>query len=271
MKIFIPSRSRAHLIHRGPAAQLPMGITPMFVVPEDQVDAYHKEIRNREITAGVLGMRYNGIAEKRKFIGRLAADEGHDKFCMLDDDIGFLVRKSPELWNLRPADKADVREMFFWIQKNLDNYQQVGVSAREGNNRPGPGDVNSLVDVNTRCMRVLAYQTKVFNSLQHGRVPFMEDFDISLQILERGGCNIMTYWWAQGQGKTNDRGGCSDYRTLELHEEAAHKLYELHPNFVSLRQKKNKTDTDGFGTRTECTIQWKRAAKAGGWDPSKGV
>lgn len=251
------------MIYRGPAAQLPETFVPTFVVPEEQVTQYESEIKTRDIRADVCGIRYEGIADKRRIIGEMAAQEGHQKFCMLDDDIGFLVRKSPDVWNLRPTERADVHEMLAWIEAQLEVFQQVGISAREGNNRPGVGTVDSLVDINTRCMRVLAYQTEVFNSLEHGRVPFMEDFDISLQILEKGGQNVMSYWWAQGQGKTNERGGCSDYRTLELHEKAAHRLHELHPDFVKLRQKRNKTDANGFGTRTECTIQWKRAAKAG--------
>ena len=62
---------------------------------------------------------------------------------------------------------------------------------------------------------------------------------------------------------TNEDGGCSEYRTHEFHEHSARRLAELHPGLVTLRQKSNKTDREGFGTRTEVTIQWKRAWQEG--------
>ena len=263
MNIYIPSRSRAHLVSTGPASNLPEGVIPTFVVPHSQKESYLEEVRRSQLKAHVLGIHYNGIAEKRHKIGRIAAERGERKFVMLDDDIGFLVRRGEDTWRLRGAEPNEVGQMFEWIDAQLDHHQQVGISAREGNNRPGVGPVETLVDTNTRCMRVLAYQTDVFNSVKHGRVDFMEDFDVALQILENGGSNILSYWWAQGQNKTNDSGGCSDYRTHELHERSAIAMSELHPGFVSLRQKKNKTDADGFGTRTECTIYWKKAAAFG--------
>jgi hypothetical protein len=37
----------------------------------------------------------------------------------------------------------------------------------------------------------------------------------------------------------------------------------LHPGFVKLVQKSNKTDKKNFGTRTEVNIQWKKAHAAG--------
>jgi hypothetical protein len=40
-------------------------------------------------------------------------------------------------------------------------------------------------------------------------------------------------------------------------------MKELHPGFVTTRQKKNKTDADGFGSRTEVTVQWKQAWRMG--------
>ncbi len=91
----------------------------------------------------------------------------------------------------------------------------------------------------------------------------MEDFDVQLQLLKRGLGNACLYYWAQGQSKTNAPGGCSLWRTHEVHEAAARRLAELHPGLVRLRQKANKTDAGGFGTRMEVTIAWKKAAGLG--------
>lgn len=148
------------------------------------------------------------------------------------------------------------------IEGLLDEYAHVGVSAREGNNRAGEGDA-PLLQENTRTYRVLAYQTDMFLSVEHGRVRVMEDFDVNLQLLRQGHKNACLFYWAQGQKMTNAPGGCSTWRTHEVHEESARRLAELHPGLVSLREKHNKTDADGFGTRTEVTIQWKRAYNHG--------
>jgi hypothetical protein len=148
--------------------------------------------------------------------------------------------------------------MLLWMQSALNEHAHVSVSAREGNNRAGVGEA-PLVSLNTRTLRVLAYRTEEFLRAEHGRVPVMEDFDVNLQLLRAGHSNACASFWAQGQRMTNEAGGCSTYRTHELHEGAARRLAELHPGLVRLRQKQNKTDREGFGTRTEVTISWKAA------------
>ena len=119
--------------------------------------------------------------------------------------------------------------------------------------------MTSLTRFNVRPMRAQGFQTEAFLSFEHGRVRVMEDFDITLQILRAGGSCAVNYYYAQGQRMTNEAGGCSTWRTHEIHEESARRLAELHPGIVSLRQKQNKGDQNGFGTRTEVTIQWKSA------------
>jgi hypothetical protein len=184
---------------------------------------------------------------------------GNVNFCMIDDDVGFLVRKSPETWQLRGAEPPDVGYMLEWIEQSLAYHPHVSISSREGNNRAGVGTIESLVKLNTRPQRVLAYRVSDYLACKHLRVSFMEDFDVALQLLKRGKSNAVSYWWAQGQRKTNEDGGCSIYRTQDSHDEAARTLAALHPEVVQLVTKQNITDRDGFGTRTEVVVQWKQA------------
>ncbi len=253
--VFVPSLGRAAGIMSGTLAQLPHHSTYLVVHPDEE-EAY---IRATEDRFTVLSCYEQGhIAAVREWIGVLCKGAGYKKFVVMDDDLGLLVRKTEDDWRLESASHASVGIMLGYMNSLLDDYAHVGVSAREGNNRAGVGGA-PLITENTRTYRVLGYQTERFLGVQHGRVRVMEDFDVNLQLLEQGHKNCCINYWAQGQRMTNAPGGCSIWRTHEVHEESARRLAELHPGLVSLRLKENKTDRDGFGTRTEVTIQWKRA------------
>lgn len=256
----MPSLGRANLGLTGTLAQLLEQDNLFLVVAPDEVRSYREATDDR---VSILSCPVQGdIAATRRWIGQWAQQLNFRKFVVMDDDLGLLVRRSPETWQLRQSSLDEVGDMLRTIEGLLDEYAHVGVSAREGNNRAGEGDA-PLLQENTRTYRVLAYQTDMFLGVEHGRVRVMEDFDVNLQLLRQGHKNACLFYWAQGQKMTNAPGGCSTWRTHEVHEESARRLAELHPGLVSLREKHNKTDADGFGTRTEVTIQWKRAYNHG--------
>lgn len=264
MLIAIPTRGRAGLVSgKGTLPLIPKSLirdTVLFV-HEDEFGLYQQEVDrlHYERAPRVVDFKYSRIGEKRHMIGSWAKSNGYGKFVMLDDDIDFLVRRDSDDWRLRAAEEDEVVEMFAMMERLLDTYALVGVSAREGNNRYGLGTPDELVVENTRIMRISAFRTEEFLSVQHGRVDVMEDFDVAIQLLRRGMPNALMAYWANGQRMTNAPGGCSIWRTLEVHNAAAHRLAELHPGLVTTRLKQNKTDADGLGTRTEVTVQWKKA------------
>lgn len=265
LTIYVPSRGRFdERLSKGPCSQFPKGTDIVYVVGTDEVGKYALGFYENDVTARLLVCPYQpDIAKVREWCGHHAKASGLSKFVLMDDDVGLLVRKAEDTFQLRAVEPVDTRLMLIWMEKALDSFENVGISGREGNNRAGNSNMFDLVMYNTRLMRVQGFQTDAFLKCVHGRTRVMEDFDISLQILENGGQNICNYYWAQGQKMTNDTGGCSEWRTHAVHEESAKKLAELHPTVVSLRQKENKTDKDGFGTRTEVTVQWKSAAAIG--------
>ncbi len=270
MHIYIPTRGRAKdLFTKSTFALIPEMLHDRvsLVVHDSELDDYVHEMMKEYndchrllLTAG----DYDGIAEKRLWIGEHARKEGHDKFVMLDDDIDFLVRKADDDWRLRAASGIEAIDMFAELEYRLDEYAMVAISPREGNNRLGIGSQRDLVVENTRAMRILAFRTDDFLSVEHCRVPVMEDFDVTLQLLRSGRKNLVLGYWANGQKATNAPGGCSIWRTLELHNGAAERLAELHPQFVRTRIKENKTNNGGLERRTEVTVQWKRAFASSG-------
>jgi hypothetical protein len=264
MKIYIPSRGRSSQILQGPLADMDAELRArcVYVVLSAEEGAYRASLANKGFPeVAVSAADYVSIGQKRHIIGRRAAAAGEAKFLMMDDDVGLLVRKAEDDWPLRRVAAPDIAAMLAAIEGLLDEVASVGVSGREGNNRAGIGGplALDLVVRHTRVMRVLAYRTEDFLACEHDRLPVMEDFDVQLQLLRAGRGNACLYYWANGQTRTNAPGGCSIWRTREVHEAGARRLAELHPGFVRLRQKRNKTDAEGLGTRTEVTISWKSA------------
>lgn len=268
MHIYIPSRSREWMLYEGTLRHIPPGMATI-VVPESQMEIYRATVRDQYEIIGISDdIR---IAAKRHEIGRIAQARGQPRFMMMDDDLELLIRRSDEVWNLRKMEGArELVQALSWLTMIMSTDSRVthaGFSPREGNNHFGVGGVLETADRNTRLMRAYAWDTETFLSLEHGRVSLMEDFDLSLQSLRQGGESVVLGYYASGQRTTNDPGGCSDYRTLELHNSQAEELRRLHPNFVTLRNKVNQSGS--LAVRREVTISWKRAADEGARKRSK--
>lgn len=261
MKICIPSHRRSFLINSKTLSQIPKNLLKDTIVfcCYDEWENYENVV---SAPVRVIGLNVKGIAQTRHEIGQFCQDANEDTFVMLDDDLKFIRRENPDTTKLIPADNNDMNNMFANIRRHLGRFCHVGVSARQGNNNVGIGSADVLVERNTRLLRVLAYRTKDFLDLEHGRVDIMEDFDITLQLLRKGKPNINLYWWSQDQDMTQAPGGCSEYRTHEIHTASVLKLKDLHSNFVKVVEKTNKTGGE-FGTRTEARIQWKAAYEEG--------
>lgn len=268
LPIYVPSRDRGgyDTLMRGTLKYVPKAergkIT--YVVPVEQVAKYQRGFRTNSWDVEVLGVptEYDGIAFTRYWIGQHAAGKGAQAFLMLDDDVKFFKRKSATDTALEYQDfdgsGHDWKTMLHDVRDALCDNAVVGISQREGNNRQGIGSHKKLRVKNTRLLRCFAFRVEEFLAAEHGRVKVMEDFDVFLQIMRAGHDTVNLCWWAQDQAQTSAPGGCSVYRTHQLHEESARELARLHPEFVTLRQKNNKTGGE-FGSRTEVTIQWKSA------------
>lgn len=182
-----------------------------------------------------------------------------EKVIILDDDLVFATRRKDDLGKFVPSTHGNTTEMLNAMYGALEEYAMVGVCPREGGNRKtGP------TDENTRLTRVVGLRLDVIrkNNFRYDRLPVMEDFDLTLQMLRGGYKNLCLNRWVHNQGGSNTAGGCSSYRTLGVQAVAAHGLAALHPAFVKPVQKQTKTAWGGK-ERTDVIIQWKQAAKSG--------
>ena len=251
MKIYIPTRGRAD-------DQVTLSFFPeslrkevVLVIDSDEEHLYKDKY---DCQFMVIPEDIKGIAKKRQYIHKHTDDK---KIVMLDDDLRFYIRKSDHDWHLRYLEPNEYPALFGLLDVWLDDYAHVGVSAREGNNR-----VEKLAVENTRYMRVLGYNLDMFDGIELGRVQVMEDFDINLQLLRQGKPSKISYYYAQGQKSSNAAGGCSEWRTIDVHNQGALTLQSLHPDFVKVVEKETKTAWGGQ-PRKDVNVQWKRAFNSG--------
>lgn len=249
MHIFIPTYGRHDKQHT--FKHLPKSIQDrtILVVQEREQHLYD------DYSCLVLPKNIKTISPARQWIMDYARDVGWKKICMLDDDLRFDARRMDDNGKFVVATSKQIVSMFKRIEKSLDKYAHVGILAREGGNRITVPTVEA-----TRMMRVLAYRTDIYHNeeIKFDRLPLQEDFDVTLQLLRKGYPNLILCEWVQGQGTSNAAGGCSHFRTIELHNKNAQKLAKLHAPFVKVVEKQTKGAWGGL-PRLDVHVQWKRA------------
>lgn len=183
-----------------------------------------------------------------------------EKVVLLDDDLSFLVRRTDDPTKFRQPRPGDVEEMLEELDRALDTFAHVGLATREGGNRNTEDRLYA-----TRIMRFHAFNLPKVRAAgaRWDRVVVMEDFDITLQLLRAGECNCILNRWAHGQQGSNEAGGCSAYRTMQVQHDSAVGLQALHPEFVRLVEKQTKTAWNGQ-PRTDVVVAWKKAFASSG-------
>jgi hypothetical protein len=241
-------------------------------IPEDKTEG--RRYRNNVLSA--IGERldmtveyvpnsHTGISHTRKWIlTELAAKHNERYVLMLDDDMDFCYRPNmadPALETIKDAERLEA--MFQTLEQWLvEGFVHIGLAARQGSNHfLGPETYRDV----TRMMNAYAYDTHTLQSLnvELGRVPVMEDFDLTLQLLRKGYPNRVSFQYVWNQRGSGAEGGCSSYRTAEMQMKAALKLKELHPNFVTVVTKSAGTVWKDWEERSDVNIQWQAAYQEG--------
>jgi len=252
--IYIPSKGRSDRawIKRGPLSSIPKSLrrTVTYVVSENEYDEYSNMLPSH---VNLVSCPYdNNIGKVRQWILENAE---HKYVLFSSDDLKFSKREGDKLLNV---DKKMFVLMLDDIFEQLEKgYVHVGVSQRAFNR----DDSKSYV-INQRMNDFYAYNVKkvLKSGARFDRMPVMEDFDMTLTLLEKGYKNIILYKWAWAQRKSGDIGGCSSYRKSSVQASAARLLAQLHPGVVKIVEKESKVEWGGLGTkRTDVIISWKKA------------
>lgn len=186
----------------------------------------------------------------------------------MDDDLTFLKRTTGvKLSKCDPNDIFNIISDVF-TQLNVNNIPIVGVSTRLGNNR-----ILTDYDDNCRVTRCYAINREVFNKVSAVFNPIpqfcAEDFHMVLSFLNEGYPNRVLYTYAQNDIGANATGGCSDYRTSEVHKKSVLWMAKNHPEVtVKVKTTIGSSWKNGlfpkFGDktyRTDMVVGWKKAFK----------
>jgi hypothetical protein len=246
-----------------------LGRTAIFV-PEVEHRRYVMEL-GQDLLIIPVPDAVSGIGNTRAWILTEYAREAHvDRILMIDDDMDFCYRPDVKLPKLEIVETEErMLDMLGRLDRWMDEgFVHVGVSARQGNQNKYY-DENKVYGLHeyrdaTRMMNMYQYDVRALAGLpiKWGRVPVMEDFDLTLQLLRLGRANRVLFEYCWNQRDSGATGGCSTYRTPEMQAEAASKLAQLHPGFVKLVTKKSKdtsTAWRGMKERVDVMVYWRDA------------
>lgn len=265
--IYIPS-------HRRPGSQKTFNFIPeklkknTFIVVDRQDLKQYQKIYGKH----VIQCPEVGICKTRQWI----IENCEEKFSlMLDDDMNFHIRdKNLKLQRCSPKEFINmIRLLEGWLEEGIIH---VGISQRFGNNRIEE-DYTEITRMNNayayNCKKMIELKEKhnvSFNYLEnkHGKQLVMEDFLVTLSLLQLGFKNRVAYKYAWDQKESGADGGCSLYRTSQMQAESAVLLARKFPGFVRVVKKKSSKPWKGFDSkvRTDVIIQWKKIFNMGKLD-----
>lgn len=232
-------------------------------VPPEQAEAYEKENRYK-ITVQPCDVR--GISATRQAMIDFAGDE---PLAMFDDDLYFYRRGSTTDKSL--AALFDVKPMLQWIEHTLMSFAHCSISTREQSHQNSRLIERDGFDLECiRPYRIYGVRTDILREIgfRYNEFPefTMDDFHLTLSLIEHGYPNVVSHQWAHNQRKSNFAGGASTYRTMETQKRSALLLKELHPKFVDVLEKETIDSWGGTKdnpvVRTDVKIYWKKALGA---------
>src|SRR6201981_2746776 len=169
----------------------------------------HYRNKNRwcYLTIEYVPKTHDGISRTREWIlDELAFQRDERYVLMVDDDMDFCYRPNmadPALETIKDLERFEA--MFETLEQWLkEGFVHVGIGARQGSNHV----FEPYRDV-ARMMNAYAYDTQALRDIgvKMGRVPVMEDFDLTLQLLRKGYPNRVSYQYVWNQRGSGAEGG----------------------------------------------------------------
>lgn len=235
-----------------------------LVVQASQEQAYCKMLNSLKaidyVSVTVLPKEITRLYTTRQWLLDDTRERGQTRVLLFDDDIGFDTRRDT-IGHYRKSEPEDVRRMIRTLAETVRHYAHAGIGSRQGSgyaSRAAQVERQNGLTVVGRMSRALAYNVRMCAKLdaRYDRIDFVDDFQMTLDLLTKGEPNAIWYEWVQGErGGFNAPGGCSTQRTMEKLQQAQNWLKKRFPDVVDFVEKQYKTTE----ARREVRISWQKA------------
>ena len=226
-----------------------------FVVQSHEYEEMNSRYPNKVLC---LPPEINRIAPTREWIFNQFKTF---RFMVFDDDLDFVVKQPNQGEGTKWLSSKFTDQDFDDAFALMDQWMNEGIAY--GGLLPAwviPDLSQWPVRECQRIMTNVFYDgPKIPKDIEWTRVPAAEDFDVNLQLLTRGFKNRISAKYMVTCSETNAEGGCSTWRTLEVHNESQRKLAELWPDFVTVREKEVPSGPWKGKIKLATTIQHKKA------------
>src|SRR4051794_40701799 len=244
--VYIPTRGRISLEHITINEMKKFSsLKPVVVCPPSEENHYKNYTH-----ADVMVCPLEGIGPTRQFILENSPTRG---VIMLDDDMYFSKRSHPTVGGTLER-ITNLDPLFTWISEQMHaGFIHGGISARQGN--------QNIDFAHTDCIRVdnahfFDAEVYRFLGLRFDTLPVMEDFYITLKLLEMGYPNRVSYEYCWSQRGSGAKGGCSLYRTAAVQAQAAELLNSIFPSYVKIVEKASDSQQGVMAKRKDVNIAW---------------
>lgn len=228
MKIAIPSKSRHETQTTGNIFK-----TGILYVPESQVKKYRGNCTN-EIIA--VPDKIQGITATRNFIITYNQKEN---IVFIDDDIreiGAFIKgervKLDSCENLIIDEFQKCFDVATGFKVKIFGIENGG--SKFANHPLQPFSLKSII--NASCMGIVANAGIYFDE----RFQVKEDYDLMLSEYKKTGMSLKAKYFYIRTQHWDNKGGCVDYRTSEMEENAISLLEQRYPFMVKKGGRKNE-------------------------------
>jgi len=227
----------------------------IFVVQVHEYDEMEKRYPGQ---VKVLPGHVDKIAGTRKWIYE---NYSKDRYFVLDDDLQFqlksLDKTGNKIWCTHYMSDQDFDDGMAQVSDWMDE----GISFGCWNPTWVIPSINLYPHVeNSRIMTNCFFNGPALpDDLEWERTISSEDMDTTLQLLSRGYENRCSTRFMSNPGPSAGEGGCSAYRTLEVHNESQRKLAAIWPDFVRTHEKIVLSGGFKGKMRLMTRVQWKKA------------
>jgi hypothetical protein len=254
MKIFIPTYKRLH--KQKTLDNLHDKSNVWLVVREEEAE----EARKLHDQIFVLDPHVSNFPET---VENIVMKNAGERIIIADDDLKFVRFREGEPTPLGYAKwttsttAEEQAEIWKEVERLMDEgyahggWWHAGLAAKKHDLI-----VEKPYDYNVRYNNVKWYDLTAFDpaDINWTDVVAAEDYHVAMQLTLMGFESIIMRHWAFRASPSHTSGGCSEYRTHEVHNQSQLKLAELYPEYITA----NEPNEKGIVT---INIAFKRAAK----------